>query len=142
MAKAKVTPIAAARQAETRTIPLSDITITWAALSDFEGDPETPITLSGKQLGEVVAWMARTMPGALRSGHTWDHTGVWLDLKGLAEILRGLAHSSVDVDSSPAMLSLLATMAGDMAARLAAADDIETDFKGGVTTIGGPAKAK
>jgi hypothetical protein len=30
-------------------------------------------------------------------------------------------------------------MAGDMAARLAAADDIQRDFKGAVVTIGAPA---
>ena len=33
MSKAKVTSIAAARQAEPRTIPLSDITITWPPLT-------------------------------------------------------------------------------------------------------------
>jgi hypothetical protein len=145
MSKPKVTPAPPNPQEAQapRTVPLSDISITWPPLNDFEGEPETPITLSGKRLGEVVAWMARTMPGALSGGHTWGPTGVWLDLKGFAAILRGLAHSTVDFNGSPAMLGLLATMANDMAARLAAADDIVTDFKGAVATIAAaPAEAK
>jgi hypothetical protein len=145
MSKPKVTPAPPGPQEEQtpRTIPLSDITITWPPLRDFEGEPEKPITPSGKRLGAIVAWMARTAPGALTTEDTWARDAVHLDLKGLAEILRGLAHSSVDVDGSPAMLNLLATMANDMAARLAAADDIATDFKGAVATIAAPpAEAK
>jgi hypothetical protein len=39
-----------------RTIPLSDITITWPPLRDFDGEPEKPITLSGPRLGAL--WRA------------------------------------------------------------------------------------
>ena len=148
MAKAKVTPTARTPQpaprsdaAEPRTIPLSDITITWPPLRDFEGEPEKPITLSGKRLGAIVAWMARTTPGAMGPGEVWDHTKIWLDLRGLGEILRGLSTADLEMipANTPAILSLLATMADDMAGRLAAADDVETDFKDATVTIGAPA---
>jgi hypothetical protein len=144
MAKAKVTPIAAARQAaQPRTIPLSDITITWPPFRDFEGAPEKPITLSGKRLGAIVAWMARTTPGALTAEDTWSRDLVHLDLKGLAEILRGLGAAdleSISVNTS-AIFPLLATMAEDFAARLAATDDVENDLNDAVVTIGAAPEA-
>jgi hypothetical protein len=142
MSKAKVPPIATARQDEPRTVPLSDITITWPPLRDFDGEPETPITLSGKRLGAIVAWMARTTPGHLRGeGDPWYADGVRFDLQGLAEILRGLGAADLDMASvnTSAIFPLLATMATDLAGRLAAEDDVETDFKAAIVTIGAQA---
>lgn len=141
MAKSKVTPAPSGPQEqEPRTIPLSDITITWPPLRDFEGEPERPITLSGKRLGAIVAWMARTAPGALTTEDTWARDAVHLDLKGLAEILRGLGAADLEIIpvNTSAIFPLLATMADDLAGRLAAADDVESDFKDAVVTIGVP----
>ena len=142
MSKVKVPPAPPAPQEEQapRTIPLSDITITWPPLRDFSGEPEKPITLSGKRLGAIVAWMARTSHGTLRE-EPWTTTDVWLDLKGLAEILRGLGNADLEMipSNTPAMLCLLATMVDDMTARLAVADDIKTDFKDATVTIGAAA---
>jgi hypothetical protein len=54
-------------------------------VAPYLGEPEKPITLSGKRLGAVVAWMAPTTPGALTMEDTWHAEGVRFDLKGLAE---------------------------------------------------------
>jgi hypothetical protein len=51
-------------------------------------------------------------------------------------MLRGLAGADVD---TPVIFPLLASMADDLAARLAAADDVEADFKEATVTIGAPA---
>jgi Arc/MetJ family transcription regulator len=140
MAKSKVTPIAAARQAEPRTIPLSEITITWPPLRDFEGDPEKPITLSGKQLGQVVAWLARTAPGSLQpymASRVWQPDAVNLTLDGMAGLIQAFGEASQNVDDKrPAVCALLADLTRDLAARLAANGDVESDFKSATVTIG------
>jgi hypothetical protein len=78
MSKSKVAPPGRPEQIPAaHTIPLSDITITWPPRRDFEGEPEKPITLSGKQLGAIVAWLARTAPGRLSShlaADVWQRT--------------------------------------------------------------------
>jgi hypothetical protein len=143
MSKPKVTPAPPGPQEEQvpRTIPLSEITITWPPLRDFEGEPERPITLSGKRLGAIVAWMARTTPGALTTEDTWARDAVRFDLKGLAEILRGLGAADLEIMAEvfTGIFPLLATMADDLAGRLAAAADVETDFKDATVTLGAPA---
>lgn len=143
MSKPKVTPAPPGPQEAhaPRTVPLSEISITWPPLRDFSGEPEKPITVSGKRLGAIVAWMARTSHGTLSAEDAWSTTDVWLDLRGLAEILRGLGNADLEMipSNTPAMLCLLATMVDDMTARLAVADDIKTDFKDATVTIGAPA---
>jgi hypothetical protein len=131
------------QESAARTIPLSDITITWPPPRDFEGEPEKPITLSGKQLGQLVAWLARTAPGRLQpymANRVWQENAVYLTLDGVAGLIEafGAAGSIVD-DKRPAVCALLADLTRDLTARLAAAADVERDFKDATVTIGAPA---
>lgn len=141
MSKPKVTPAPPGPQDEPapRSIPLSDITITWPPLRDFSGEPEKPITVSGKRLGAIVAWMARTSHGT-RAGTSRPPPTSGLISEG-SPILRGLGNPDLEMipSNTPSMLCLLATMVDDMTARLAVADDMKTDFKDAVVTIGAPA---
>jgi hypothetical protein len=145
MSKPKVTPAPPGPQEEhaPRTIPLSDITITWPPLRDFEGEPETPIALSGKQLGQLVAWLARTAPGRLQpymaTNRVWQPDAVNLTLDGVAGLIQAFGEASQEVDDKrPAVCALLAELTRDLAARLAVNQDVEDDFKNATVTIGAP----
>jgi hypothetical protein len=123
---------------EPTTYPLTAITVTWPALNDFAGQAEEgPIRLSGTRLGAVLGWMARTTPGSLSLEETWDTTGARLDLEGLEEILRGLSEAPLEIIPArlPAIFRLLANVAGDIAGRLGAMEDIEHDLAKAVVTI-------
>jgi hypothetical protein len=145
MSKPRVTPAPPGPQEEQapRTIPLSEISITWPPLRDFEGEPEKSITVSGKQLGQLVAWLARTAPGRLQpymANRVWQPDAVNLTLDGVAGLIQAFGEASQDVDDKrPAVCALLAELTRDLAARLAADGDVESDFKNATVTIGAPA---
>jgi Arc/MetJ family transcription regulator len=145
MSKPKVTPAPPGPQEEQapRTVPLSEITITWPPLRDFEGEPEKPITVSGKQLAQLVAWLARTAPGRLQpymANRVWQPDAVNLTLDGMAGLIQAFGEASQEVDDKrPAVCALLAELTRDLAARLAADRDVESDFKNATVTIGAPA---
>ena len=144
MSKPKVTlaPPGPQEAQAPRTIPLSDVTIIWPPLRDFEGEPEKPITLSGKQLGQLVAWLARTAPGRLQpymANRVWQPDAVNLTLDGVAGLIQAFGEASQDVDDKrPAVCALLAELTRDLSARLAADQDVETDFKDATVTLGAP----
>lgn len=82
MSKPKVARVGSPAQA----ISLDDVTITCYRQPHFiSEDGEQPITIPGRQLGQVLAWLAQTRPGIL--GKATDdlfHPGeVGLKLEGL-----------------------------------------------------------
>jgi hypothetical protein len=67
MAKTKVAPPAESKQ---DTIPLSDISVTRYRDAYFSGeDGDTPVVITGRQLGQVLSCLARSRPG-ISSGAT------------------------------------------------------------------------
>lgn len=138
MSKPKVAPARPKGQAEHamtpgRAIPLSDVTITCYRQPHFFGEEgETPITITGRQLGQIVAWLAQTRPGCLPAPHNkvsdenlWDPDGVALDVEALGEVLRGMGSAELEnlIIDVPGVLSLLGDVASDLAARLRASVD-------------------
>jgi hypothetical protein len=71
-------------------VPLAGITITWPPLHDYEGESAQPVTLTGRALGQILAWMARTSPGMLAAAVKDPDTDIWgseyvfLELQGIA----------------------------------------------------------
>lgn len=60
MSKKTVAPQPAPTQG---AIPLSDITITWYRQPHFHGEKgAVPIMITGRQLGQVLSWLAQTRP--------------------------------------------------------------------------------
>jgi hypothetical protein len=121
------------------SVPLSDITIMWPPLNDFEGEPETPITITGQQLGQMVAWLARSAPYMLKrpGDNILDRQYQFLQLEGIAGLLKAVGSAGADFDSErPAVCAFLAHAVQDCAARLAAMDDVKTDLKRAVVTVG------
>jgi hypothetical protein len=147
MAKPKLTQIRPTEQpaAAPRTIPLSEITITWPPLRDFEGEPEAPITISGARLAQLVAWLARTSPHRLTppapsaTPDVWDRDAVWLRLEGLSWLIKGYGESTLGSETTPAVCFLLSGAMRELTARLAAIDDTTLDLEGATVTLGAPA---
>ena len=148
MSKAKVTPIAAARQAEPRTVPLSEIAVTWPYRNDFEGDEKrTPVVLTGKHLAQHLAWMDRSRAGLLRlppDQDIFDATTVHLRLSGFSEILRALGYANtIDINTDfAAIFAFLADASQMLVAELTASEDAGLRLKDATVTLGAPAEAE
>jgi hypothetical protein len=132
MSKPKVARV----QVDPPSIPLSDVTITCYRPSHFVGE-EGPqaIAVTGRQLGQVLAWLARTRPGLIGNDPArddmWTPDDVAMDLEGLGGILRGLGEVSlqeIPVDAG-SMFCLLAEIANDLAARLSASAEGDRTLK-------------
>jgi hypothetical protein len=124
MSRPKVTrAVSPAQQA----IPLSDVTITCYRHPHFVGEEgRVPVEISGRQLGQVLAWLLQTRPGVIGKGHedtdVWESVDVALNLEGLGEVVRGLAEADPGIDI-PSMFAFLADVTGDLAARLHATEE-------------------
>jgi hypothetical protein len=110
-----------------QAIPLSDVTITCYRHPHFVGEEgRVPVEISGRQLGQVLAWVLQARPGVFGKGNedtdVWEGADVALDLEGHGEVVRGLAAADLGIDI-PSMLSLLADVTGDLAARLSTSED-------------------
>jgi hypothetical protein len=143
MSKNKVTQMRPAAQPATPLgVPLEDITITWPPLGDFEGESETPITITGQQLGQMVAWLARTAPYTLKRPareDMLDKEYQFLQLEGIAGLLKAVGSAGAEFDDErPAACAFLASAVQDCAARLAAMDDVKTDLKHATVMVGSP----
>jgi hypothetical protein len=130
MSKPKVAPATPREQAPRAAdaIPLSEITITCYRQPHFAGEEgQQPITIPGKQLGQILAWLAQTRPGLLGKPDKdlWDPVDVALDLEGLGGVLRGLGEADfAEIPiHGPSVLCLLSDVASDLAARLQASED-------------------
>ena len=126
-------------------IPLSDVTITCYRPSHFVGEEGlTAVTITGQQLGQVLAWLARTRPGLIgkdaATAELWSPSDVAMDLEGLGGILRGLGETPLEeIPVDPAsMFRLLAEIASDLAARLSASDDGDYTLKRATFTLPTP----
>jgi hypothetical protein len=98
------------------------------------------VTISGERLAEMLAWLARTAPGCLTLENPAQGHTVYLQLTGLAELLHGLASTEHSFDVPPT-LSMLADLTQDLAARVAAREDVSRGLKGATVTIGQPRTA-
>jgi hypothetical protein len=127
MAKTKVTPARPKTQAPADAIPLDGVTITCYPQFHFgSGEKQEPRRITGRQLGQVLAWLAQTRPAILgNAGDLWTSTEVGLKLEGLGEILLALGQTDLDNIplNVPSVFCLLAEVASDLAARLQASED-------------------
>jgi hypothetical protein len=125
MSKPKVARV----QADPPSIPLDDVTITCYRSAHFVGEEgEQPVTITGRQLGQVLAWLAQTRPGLIGPDaaleELWSPSSIALNLEGLAEVLKALSTSDLEniPIEVPSVLDLLANLTGDLAARLNASE--------------------
>ena len=139
------TPKVPQAESPAQPIPLSDVTITCYRPSFFVGEEgPTAVTITGQQLGQVLAWLARTRPGLIgndpSSKDLWSRDDVAMDLEGLGGILRGLGETPLEeIPVEPAsMFRLLAEIASDLAARLSASDDGDYTLKRATFTLPTP----
>jgi hypothetical protein len=148
MAKSKVTPAPPGPQEAqaARTIPLSEIAITWYRGAHFVGEKDdTPVVISGRQLAQVLSWLANERPGVFGEKPSredvWTAGEIGLELEGLGEILRGLGEADLEIipANTPSIFCALSTVTKGLAMRLAAVDDGETESKQATVTIGAPA---
>jgi len=132
MGKKRVALAAVPKQA----IPLSDVTITWYRAAHFFGeDRDVPVTITGRQLGQVLSWLARTRPGVIGKDasrpEVWTQSEVALSLEGVAEVLRGLGEADLPTIPAeiPSIFVLLSEVTADLASRLSAIDDSDDELK-------------
>jgi hypothetical protein len=81
---------------EAHTIPLEDVTITWAPVHLYQG-PQERVTVSGRDVAIALQFLAiqgGTDPTAWRQGADADTLDV--DLRGLTEILSVLSEAGDD----------------------------------------------
>jgi hypothetical protein len=122
------------------TVPLSDVTITMDRRGNFgSGKDHQAITVTGRQLGQVLAWIAQTRPGCIggpdspdpAADNLWPSDDIALKLEGLGELLRGL--STADLESMsvdvPSVFALLGESISDLSARLGASEDGTNQIK-------------
>jgi hypothetical protein len=128
-----------------RTIPLSDITITWPRRNDFEGDERRPaLVLTGKPLAQHLAWIARSRAGLLEISpdqDVFDATAAELQLTGFSEVLRALGdadHHDAQTDFA-ALFAFLAETAQMISAGLNATTDADARLNDATVTLGTPA---
>jgi hypothetical protein len=141
MAKSKVAQIRPAEQPDApRTVPLSDITITWPRRNHFEADERrTPVTLNGERLSQVVSWIEQTRPGRMTasSDTIWDEGEVQMSLEGLHQVLCMLGevdHERAALDYG-ALFWFLSESLRDHTARLGAALNAKHQGEDGTVTI-------
>lgn len=122
------------------TIPLSDVTITCYRPAHFVGEEgQTPITITGRQLGQALAWLAKTRPGRFdgSADDLWSPEDVALKVEGLGEVLLGLGMADLEnipLDV-PSVFCLLAEVTSDLAARLHASEDGDKALKRATITL-------
>jgi hypothetical protein len=145
MAKSKVTPIATARQDEPRTIPLSDITITWHRQPFYSGEQgKIPCIITGKQLGVLLEWIShRWRPNGPRPemlSYFGDPDFISMQLEGLGHVTQKLADME-DPDEARAMFWSLGHVIEDLAGQLAAGVESKEgrSTAKATVTIGAPA---
>lgn len=150
MSKAKVTPIAPARQAEPRTIPLEAIRIKWTRARHFWGESDdVPLEISGAQLGQILAWLSITRPGYLGkiddttgAAHAlWPRGEIAAELEGLSGFVDALTTTEKDTTEIGPALSKLRGQLADLAGRLWALEEAPEHLKRATVTIGAPAAA-
>jgi hypothetical protein len=127
MAKSKVTPAPPGPQEAQapRTVPLSDITITWHRQPFYSGESgKIPCVITGKQLGVLLEWLSHTKhptekdgPGLLH--YFGDPDFISMQLEGLGHIAQKLADME-DQEEARAMFWSLGHVVGGLAGQLAA----------------------
>jgi hypothetical protein len=98
---------------------------------DFAGEPTVveTITLGGRRLAMMLAWLARTKRVSLE--HENDRVGIGMDLDGLGEILYGLSLANLSeqgIENAP-VFRFLWRCTLDLAARLQVRDDVDGVLK-------------
>ena len=124
--KSKVTPAPAGPQEEQapRTIPLSEIAITWYRQSFYSGEQgKIPCIITGKQLGVLLEWIShRWRPKGGRPemlSYFGDPDWISMQLEGLGHITQKLADME-DPEEARAMFWSLGHVIEDLAGQLAA----------------------
>ena len=131
-------PTVAQAESDAQVIPLSDVTITGYRQAYFvSGEEQAPFTVSGRQLGQIMAWLVKTRPGwnMATDDDLWPALDIAIDLEALGEVLRGLGNTDPDEIEMPGVFSLLGDIAGDLAARLHASEGGDSALKRATLTF-------
>ena len=114
-----------------QAIPLRDVTITLYRPPHYMGEEgKQPVTITGRQLGQLLAWLLKTRPG-IGASHDplWTADDLALHVEWLSVILGGLAQAD-DHDNVSGAFYFLTDIVSDLSARLGAGqagDDLLKD---------------